>query len=282
MNSEILAFVQMYFTDELSREINRSFNLLKDFQLNNIESPYNDIIMQHQEVHNEQLMDMFIAQLNRHLDYVLSEHTIFLIDEATITEKNEVLAALLLVQDLEDYTGITSALESLASDEEQLADIISDLSQLPKVEVIRLVESFNPKMLANLLEYVTQKTQEKLEEPNPEILKSYKLFNKCFGTNHIGNELVEHGLLLNQPFELYLNYVKEVLTSGNAKDIALNIYSLLVVSSDGNTQPNAVYREYSQGLLQDLNQIKAVESELTQLVSIFNQRKAVEKEAAQS
>lgn len=280
MTPEILAFVQMFYTDELTREINRSFDLLDDFQLNNIDSPYIDIMMQHQLVTNEQLMDEFIAQLNRHLDYVLSEHTVILIDEATITEKNEVLSALLLVQNLEDYTGVIAALESLAPDEEQLADIISDLSSLDKIDVIRIVEDFNPSILQHLLKYIEDKQQDISTEPCPDILKAYKLFNECFGNNHIAYELVENGLLLNQTFELYLSYVKEDISNPelSAKQKALDIYSILIVSEDGNKEPTAIYRQYSQSLFQDLNQIKAVESELTNYIAIYNQRKGIENE----
>jgi len=230
---------------------------------------------------NEDLYDTFIIEVNKILDFILKEHEIIVTKETTLYEKNELLSSLLLIQDLEDYTPIARVLESLEPDADQLSSILGDLCMLDQTKLLEIIEWFNPNILFKLKEFVAIK--EELRETsndnnNLDLISGLRLFFKCFEGFSLGKILLENNCIIGAKFADYLKFVESDIIMDSNEVTALNIYSVLIISSDGYNTPLLTYRKHSYELLQDLNKVSKIEVILLQLISKFEEYRKAQSE----
>lgn len=276
MDKLIIDFITAYFTYDLQVEIYRSFRLLNDYEYNDAFAGFVDIINNESYVSAEDMKDQFIIELNSKLNFILKEHTIELTNEATIFDKNEILVAFLLIQDLEDYTGIISLLESFESKEEKLSLILSDLTMLDQAKVLELVVSFSDTMLDTLKQFIYEIENNKPEKANGSkfiTINNLKQLFSCLGKDNLGYLLAKSGVIVGERFETYLPYTDKDLVANTDEQTALNILSLIYMSSDGINNPLLLYRKYSFQILQDLNKVSRIEVLVVSMVNKLNEFK---------
>lgn len=275
MDELIVAFMNNHYTEELKHDIYTSFGLFDSFEYRDAYSDFIDIILQQDVLPNEQLVDMFIAKLGDKLDYLLDQHKIQLNESASVQQKNEILSGLHLVLDLEDYTPVSIVLESLKDDYEKLASILSDLCLLSEEDILTLVVSIDPTVLALLKEYVRGKEALKpipLED-NSANIHTLSIFQQLFGENSLGSILITNHMLIGQRFKVYLPFAEDSIVAANDEQTALNFLSLLYMSSDGINNPLIVFRKYSYQILHDINLVSRIEQFLITMVNKVNEMK---------
>ena len=255
MNELIDVFLENYFTEEFKDEVYRSFNLFDKYEYLDAYSEFVNIITDYNQSSTDDLKDKFVIELQTRLDYVLNEHTIKLVETTTIEEKNEILSALLLIQNLEDYSGIINTLESLESNEEQLAIILSDLCLLSDVKIMELVESFDSTILSKLKQFIysketdNQDIDEETQKTKLNITNNLKLFFELSGTNNLAYLLISSSIIVGELFETYLSYIEDDIVSKSDEQTAINILSMIYLSSNGYNAPLLTFRKYSYRLL---------------------------------
>lgn len=261
MDELIQLFVDNYFTDEFQIEVRRSFDLFDAFEYNGAFTGFIDIATNQSNLASDDMRDQFVQELHERLNYILTQHKVKLTNETTIYEKNEFLTALMRVQALEDYTGIIRTLETFEADEVQLAGVISELCMLEEHKVMEIVESFNPRMLKILKQFIYAKEEAMPQQARVEgkIVSHIKMFNHVFGETNIGSQLVRGQILMGQRFETYIDYIQDIVIGDTDSATALNILSVLYLSIDGFNNVLMVYRKYSYRLLQDLDKVSRVE-----------------------
>lgn len=282
MDELISTFLDTYFSDELKEQIMTSFDLFDFYEYRQAYAGLIDVANEYGNVSSDDLQDRFISEIHVKLNFMLEQHTIKLIDETTIGQKNQILASLAHLQKLEDYTGVIRILESFADDYEQLAIILSDNTPMDQTEVHSLIETFNPSMLRTLKQYIYQKEQEfkQTDEPNIKLVQNLRLFEKYSKGKGIGSTLVKNGSLVGERFSTYLGFMEsEDLLTIDDDATALNILSLLYISVDGLNSPLLVYRKYSFQILKDLNIVSRVEAKLLDHIGKFTEFKKVQHEA---
>jgi len=273
MDELIESFIEDNYTEGLQEEILRSFSLFDFFEYNDIYGNFIDLLtdLSNRDIGTVQLN--FTVELNKHLDYVLKQHTIEVTDETTIYEKNEIITALARLLKLDDYTSTISLLESFETDEEILSLILSDNCLLPDTKIMTLIDRFDPSMLKTLKEYIYSKEKDEDNNINIDILTNVKLFFKLFTNNSIGLNLVRSNILIGEPFETYLQYVEGDLITPDNNTTALNILSVIILSSDGYESSLVTYSNYALRLLQDLNKVGTIEAIVINLISKFEEFK---------
>jgi hypothetical protein len=265
--------VSTYYTEELQQEIRRSFSLFDFFEHNQAFSGFIDIITNESNLGGTAMSALFLEELHTQINYVLEQHTLHLVPETTIPEKNEFMWALAQLQRLEDYTGVIRTLENMAPNEEQFAAIIADLSMLNESQVHALVKDFNPRILQTLKDFIYAKETAVVEEPNAKLIANLRMFHQVFGNNNLGYHLVKGEVRLNERFETYLSYVKDEFIDDVDEQCALNILSVIYLSNDGFNSPITVYRKYSHHLLNNLDRVSRVEVQVLNMIGRMNEFK---------
>lgn len=270
MNELLTEFISNNFTPEAIEDIKRALDLFDAFNSQDYEHLLLDPLYNSNTTAIEQRDDVLKA-IHKLSDDILLAHTIETHPGTSLFFKVEVMSALFLVMHLEDSLPFMLALESNDSDEEILAFIISGLSTLDLTDVMVGISAFRPSMLKMLSQYLTAKNAEADMPRVEKYLKTIKEF-KTF-TNRkdlIGFKLTEGGMLLGQHLKTYATFIQDM----EVKDIdslALNILSILYMSSDGFNSPILAYRKFSHVFFEDINVISMVEDKLSYHLGKFNE-----------
>ena len=269
MDELIQTFMEGTFTEDLQQEIERSFSIFDAFEYDQASPPFIDVITNQSNMAACDMHDAFITELHIALNFILRQHMLKMTPDATIYQKNEILQGLHHLQRLEDYTPIIRTLETLESDEYQLATVLSMVSMLDVGTLLHLIESFNPKLLKMLKTYIYNKEESLPEEQRSDkkLVNHIKLFTKVFGDKNLGTQMVRGQLRTGELFETYVDYIRDTFTGETDQETALNLLSVIYISSDGFNSPLLVYRKYSYQLLQDLEKTSKIEVEILRYIS---------------
>lgn len=277
MDETIAGYINTAFSPEIQALIFKSFDIYEKFDYTNVEEDFIDLIMDASNMHSEDLHDKFIILINEKLDYIVGQHKITLSKDTTLSQRIEFCEGLYRLQYMEDYTGISNALESLEPNDEILALIMSDVTSLTDIEIREIIEDFNPIVLASLKSFIATKDKEEIKVENTDLATRIKYFFHLFERNSIGRNLVSV-VLIGQRFSEYLPFVKEEIIKGSDEDIAFNLYSVLILSIDGYNNPLVVYRKYAEELFTNINKISLIEEFMIKFINQFNEFMKVQNE----
>jgi hypothetical protein len=271
MDELIASFINVTYTTELKNEIRRSFQLADLFQYKYLSINLLDLLTIAYENDSNMLADRFILTLHAGLDYILNEHNITLTEDTSIRTKNEILSALNVVQDLEDYTSIICILESFEDDAVKLSTVISDLCVLDVTDVMVSLESFDDSILTTLKDYIYGKestVHETITDDVTGYIDNLKVFISLYGDETIGSKFIEGGFSLGEPIEVYLGFLEADFTNiTDDKTVAMHVLSLIYMSQGSLSNPIDVYREHSAMLLKDLSRVSAIEVMILDMIS---------------
>lgn len=272
MDDLIHLVLETYFSEEAQEEIRRSFDLFDHFEYSKVYADLGTLACLHGQESSDSIVDRFNALVKEGLDDVLKEHTIVLIPEATIKDRNEICLALAHIQDLQDYTGIIRILESFQSDDIQLARILADMSMYDESRILELIQSFESKVLEILKSYIYEKEKAQPQKDDyiaRSVRDNFLLFTKLFGNATTGSKMLESSVVMGERMATYLTFFQDDLVSQSDEETALNILSVIYYSCDGYNSPLLLYRKYSNYILQDLVRVTRVENNVMALISKF-------------
>lgn len=281
MDELIQVYLESTFTEEFQEEIERSFSLFDAFEYHQAIPPFIDILLNQSNLNTADMQDQFTQQLHEALNYILQQHTIRLSPDATIYQKNEIIRGLAHIQRLEDYTPVIRTLETLESDEYQLATVLSMVSALDTGTLMHLIDFFNPRLLKQLKEYIYNKEDALPEEERSDkkLVGHVRFFNHVFGDQNLGSQLIRSQIRIGEMFETYIEYIRDVFVAPSDEQTAINLLSVIYLSGDGYNSPLLVYRKYSHQLLQDLDRTSKIEVEILKHIAKLTEYKKAEQEA---
>ena len=283
MSDFILSYVEHTYSPELQSEIRRSLSLFDLFEFNQALEDMDDVFSMESYMTSEDMQDLFITKINEKLDYLLKAHKVALVPEVRLRDKNEILTGLGRLQHRDDYTPIIGLLESFSPKEDVFCRIIEEVTELDQTYVLSILEDVEQETLDLLKDFIYQK--EDTEEPidvqdTNEVSELMKSFIYLFKDESVGVQLFKAGSAIGVKFELYLSYVGQDIIDQDDEKTALNILSLLFMSSDGRTNPLETYREYSLTLLNSSTKAATIEAILLNKISKFNSYHAIVKESS--
>jgi len=282
METNINDYIGTRFTPELASVLRISFNLFELFEYPDYDLEFENMLSVSSSMSSDDLQDKFIAEVNKYLNFILSTHKITLDEDTTLYQKNEIVYALYLLQHIDDYETPVRILESSLTDEEKIAEILSQNCTLSSDMIFSLIVDINNELIVYLKKYlydsISQQSEELVDDEKTKILNNLKLFNKFTGnSNNVGSVLVKSGAKPNYRLKVYLPFVKEVFKDKVAEEMVVHLFSLLLLAKE--TKDNVIlgYREFNNLFFNDLNDISKMDNALVNLSMQFDKFKIEDK-----
>lgn len=284
MDDLIDVFVKSHYTEELQEQIYVSLGLFTAFNKQEAFQEIPDILMMESYTETDDMSSQVLGIIIRELDDLIAHHTLALVDDTSIMQKNQILMGLYSLQHLEDYDPVIRALETLMTVEEKVVRVLSIVTELDESVLMSLVLSARESFVELLKKFIYNK-----EELQPEyvptgvanISVNLKIFDEVFGKPSVVKYLVNTNILPSQEFSEYLTlFGTELIDHNSVLNTALTVFWLLLLSSDGTEKPLQTYRDNSQILFTDIKDITLVEQELVTAIGKFEEFKKVVNEKA--
>lgn len=268
MHSDVKDFIKEAYIPDLQKDLLDSLDLFESFNYMVIYDRLQAVLDNSSNIPGL-IFDKFISIITETQNHILEAHTIKA--SGSIEDKNIILTALSLVQDLEDYTGIINILESFEDDTVKLCSIIDDLTGRDITTLLPLIDDFNPSILDMLKQHINTKEQLKSKgiKPNLDIISIFKAFIEVCGKDNIGFHLITNGILLEEPIHYYLPFIIRELQE-DKQNLAINLLSVVYISKDGISNTLELCKEVYSDIGLELSEITSLESKIMTAINNVN------------
>lgn len=276
MDQMLELYVQDTFVPDMAAEIQRTTELLEHYQMEGFEDELKDIVYRSEDRTKDDTQDAFLSKLQDQVRFVLKSQMFTVSDEAKLFECNEILEALALFQDLEDYTLDINLLESDLEDSEKVYAILSKYCTLTDSKLFELIEEMDDDIIDAMKNLAYQKADDGKEdvgysENELQIIHNFRRFMQFVKDRPTcGSNLLSCGAMVGLPLEHYINNLGEDLETREVGDIALNVLSIIMLSEDALKEPLLALRRVSTGIFHDPSVAYKVDSIVTQALNEFN------------
>lgn len=285
--SDIRLFTSISFTPEMQDEMGRSMELIEAFNYKQAFPNLYDVVI---DLNNDDLdatQHAFQDRLHETLDFLLEQHQVRLLPEASLEDKNEVLQAMYQIQNIEDPTPLLGILSGYQTDLEKLASIIEYLSSYSVIQLLDVLEFVAPSTMEGMKRFLENLEEEQEVEaslpehlqPGSHFLETLESFLRYEFQDSLAVELIRSGVQIGHELKLYLPYVQKHLHHQEASQLAKNILSLLMMSPDTYRDPIRQYRVYTEALGVPPQLSVTVEVWMTDAINRFEQYRKAQHDA---
>ena len=244
-NKSILdIFLLEHYTPVVYRSIKQLFELFDILNFSHYEDDYMLAIYNEEFENKSDVPSIVFNLIKKDIDSILLEHRIYISDDATFLFKVEFLEGLVTLNYLKDYSHIDAILSDTDSTEfEKFIDIMSSVTSITPEDLSLYVDDFTPMFFDALKSYI--KERESLEETNFKESKHHKIMKRLrkhtdLFKDNIAYRRVKEGMSINLPFSEYLDNID---MSKRREELSLDIFSFLIISSDGYNTPIQTYKK---------------------------------------
>jgi hypothetical protein len=207
------------------------------------------------------MYDCILSPINMLLETI----GIFTTEDTTLRMKCDILIALKVFEELEDYSFSENTLLSTLPNVEKLATLLSDYSILEVDEYMVNIDSVETKLIDNLLAMVKPNTNRTIKLNS--IYATLKQFNKFVAPRETLAILsIRHGLLVGLPFSYYMGIFSKVITTENLGGKYEDLYSIALMTVTGSNSPVMLLKDY----LEEIEADNAIVSRIIKLDNDFN------------
>lgn len=264
MDDVLELFIDLNYTQELGYELLRSFQIFDHF---NYKDPYEELVslvMSSDNKDKTEVADIIIFKIREAQDYLFRAHCLTISSDSSIEHRNELLLALALFMQLEDYDPILTVLYSDGEDIEKFSSIVTDICMLSEEQIYRLVEDIDPIIFETMKKFIDSRAvgdeEFTMNKPNASSIASVKAFKECISEDALGVKMLESGAFAGAPFSSYLPFIKkDILIESNLQKSANNLVSLLLLSHNGNNAPIITYKKHIDQLTDNLAFVQQLE-----------------------
>lgn len=271
MDDLLSSFIETQYTEETKGLIINSFAVFDSFDVNIPYTQLNDIAIRHGNDDSTNLATEFIECVRTNLIEICKAHGIVLVDDISLSKALEVCTGICILQRLENYESLARKLEGTKPDDEIVCEIFEKVTNLTFIELMDCVEHLEEGFMNALREFVRSKEEETesfQEEMMVFKMETLKAFKGKFGDDAIGLKMIRTGTKPGFEFRSYFNLVKDHIVAIKDKEsLAKNILSLILMSSDGSSNPITFFRQIAPEFCSDLTTINEIEKELLRLSS---------------
>lgn len=288
MDNLIEAYINETYHPDLVDTMKKAFSLFEAFELPDYESEFLDLLMMGDMESSQNVQDHFTTILHKKLDTVIQCHLISPMEAAHIHEKVGLIESLYNIQHLTDYTSIVHTLEADYDPIERLAEVLSVCGEMTPLAIENIILDFNPSILETLKQFVYAKEAEtntiltSTQELQRKIIKNLRAFKDFLGTDlalsfkgksTIGLQMLESNVMVGQDLELYIPFIDAQLKHQDYPKLALDIYSIILLSGEGFSNPVGVFKKNCGWLLDDLIAISKVDPLYMTIANAFDKYK---------
>lgn len=273
MDELIDVFIKTYLTQELADLIYESYDLFEKYGYEDVDHDLVSILSREDFISSDEMQDIFIIEFNRKLDFVINQNGVTLINETCIADKNEILKSLYTLQHLEDYSSLYNIVNTNEDDEFKIASVIAENCSLDSSHVMSLISVIEHSLVDRLKEYIISKlNKDQKENCDNDVINTIKTFFLYLSSKNqtcLGTALVQSRAQLGVEFKFYFPLVSEDIIALDDDQTALNMLSIIMLSSDGQTLVLQTFRSYIGQLLDSITHIQKVESLFTKHYNSF-------------
>lgn len=255
MDDLINLFVDSNFTEETREDIYQAFGLFQTF---NYLEPFpfiQDMLMTSDYHETVNLADALTTVVIQGQAFILDQHGIELNEETTMAFNNIVMKVLFQLQRLESPDPVLRILESMEHKNVRFSEIMEMYSDVPMTTFMQLIKEIRPVFLKNLASYLYSEESSNSEavEEIPAIVEAIRLFKDVYGVNPAVRTILDAGTVMGEDFAMYLPLYDEIRSIVQDEGVLVEcLLFLLLMSSNGVTNPMEVFSENSDYLISDL------------------------------
>jgi len=253
----VIEFLKETLPVERVTDIEKSLNILEEYDYSGIYSKMTNIIMSESIVDKEEIANYIESDIREMLAYVLEQHALTLRTDTDLPVQNDILTALLNIQTLEDYSSLINIVYSSEDETEVLSEIVGELTGLDKVKVMSAIEDLNPDILDRLKEFIEAKNIEIADNSISDIGERLKLYFELVGSDNVVKVLLDSGIALGGGFKEYTSLM-EALDFDTPASISNAILGVILMSGVAIDDVLDFYTENSEELLGNLTDINNV------------------------
>jgi len=253
----VIEFLKGTLPVERVTDIEKSLNILEEYDYSDIYSKMTNIIMSESIIDREEIANYIENDIREMLAYVLEQHALTLRTDTDLSVQNDILTALLNIQTLEDYSSLVNIIYSSEDETEVLSEIVGELTGLDKVKVMSAIEDLNPDILDRLKKFIEAKNIEMTDSSISDIGERLKLYFELVGNDNVVKVLLDSGVALGDGFKEYISLM-EVLDFDTVESLSDVILGVILMSGVAIDDVLDFYTENSEELLGNLTDISNV------------------------
>jgi hypothetical protein len=266
-------FISSFITDQYPPVsvdiITKGFTLFNILGKIDLQDKYIDLLSTESDHSKQELSDIFIEKFSVDLFDLISEFGIMFNTNVTIGDLVLALESLVNLGQIDDIVIFAPILESIESAAlEQTITILSMAGQIDILRLMQVVDNVNntivDAMTTRLIEYESALGDLSVEPTNRNANMEISIagLKEMFKDRFIlGLHLLEEGIPHNLNFMDYVDHLRNY-SETDTEGMAINIFSLLVISRDGCSNPYLTYKKYSDKIFNSLRDIDAVDKYL--------------------
>lgn len=252
MDILISTFINDNYTEEMGAELVKSFILFEEFQLEDYDLQYIDILMSQDYLEPSTTASRFIEITKDKLKYILQLQGIKTTDEIKLPELNKIADAMYLLINSADLYFIEDAIYSdINTSMESICEIIVNLTDISKPTLYESISSVDPNTIDRIKELLSV-----LDEKQPTLLQKehvtiYDIFERLVDErltvnsgDLLGRRVIDSGFSLGLSFNSYMDIMGDI--DEDVDLFSANIFSVYVISDDfenGNNENLLLYIE---------------------------------------
>ncbi len=274
----IESFIKDHFTYETQLEIKESFTLFDDYGIEDYSLPFVSLLMVQDNKDPNQTVSDFYAEINNKLDYMILVHGIELIDQIQFTYKNKILRAIL---------NFTSALpeakevilnyidDNELTNEEKFCHLLSNFSDAHFESFIPIIKSVSDDLIGKIYNLI--KYEEAILLSDPKSVDLYKKFKEFINEKYknknftIADSIILSGFTLGLSIKDYLPFINNLLEKLPTNELAINLFSIYVISKDFFENNFESIYQYYESLYEDKKEHIDLHETFLNLNNIFRE-----------
>ena len=272
-----LEYLQYKFQPELLAVVLDACSVLQRFNLTQYEFDLVNLITQGQEIDDDDIRTIFISRIVQELDKLLTEHFIYLDEDAepTLKERVEISLFLSLMQDLENPEQAAYRVNGYGSPKAILVDLISVYSTMPRFRAMELIARVDERLIQAMAAMVNDK-MEQVESDSHQREQWRRFYSFVNGTDCLGVRLHKEGyfgLKLDELLSLSRYNLQEYLNQAATTRIpqaALDVLSLLYICRDTYESPLLGFDKNSTSLLSEYEHITRIRAVVTAIIGDYS------------
>lgn len=276
-DDEILGYILANYSPEYAADLQAALSLLYSFGVE-IQDTLCEMIYDPSADDKDTHRVGFSNAIQQGIVMLLCTHGVD-VEETKLCESNAILSALQLVQNTDNPVPYLRVIElNTIDNEEKLVRILKDFCYLDEGKLHTFITGVTDTLISLLYTTLLQLEQRDLADVEPTtdpmiIINNFRQFESCFGKSTFGHAILFSGMRAGLPIRLYLAYLDSSQHATEREQVALDIYSLLLLGEDTYQGPIAAYRGLTEALIGDLKEAQAVEVELQKIQEKFEQFK---------
>lgn len=267
-------------TPEFYASIQAAFKTFERLQLENYETGYEELLMTDDDdtvkgtaETNDSILGLTIGLLQR----VLSDHGVQLTAEATVSQANDTVNAVLDLQTYSDLGTLQATAGLDGEPNEVFAELMALVTPYQPQEVMVWLEDVNYFLLKRIRELAQREpTPEDTADQNERVAMHRQKLTKAIEVQALDRKLdvldaIREGLALGLPFLIYLQRFGYQLQFYSAARAAQELLAMALAARDAHANPTGMVHEHIERYINNMDTLTSIDVEITNRLLKINQ-----------